>query len=302
MTEDPDEAWVVRTFTGLGPALPGLQVGVGDDAAVLANGQLLTTDVMVEGVHWDARLSAEDVGWKLVAVNVSDIGAMGGRPTWALLGLCLPRPLDRAWVLSFSEGVRAACARFGVTLVGGDTTRAPVRFASLTVGGHAARPVLRSGARPGDRLWVTGELGRAAEAFLSPAPAAAAAAWLRRPVPPIAFGAALGEAGLATAMMDLSDGLAMDLARLCAASGVGADVRGEALPGRRPLDWRTSFGEDYELLFTAPPSAHAAVASLAERQQVAVTEIGEITADPRARLDGASTWPAPLFTHFGEPT
>lgn len=296
MNEDPDEAWAIRALTGIGPALPGLRVPLGDDAAVLADGTVLTVDTMVEGVHWDARLSAEDVGWKLVAVNVSDVGAMGGVPAWALLALSMPSPLDRAWVEGFARGLRAACERWGVALVGGDTTRSPVRVASLTVGGHVGLAVTRAGARPGDRVFVTGTLGLSAEALLSATPSPRALAWLRRPEPPVALGAALS--GVATAMMDLSDGLAMDLGRLCAMSGVGARIDAAALPGEGPLAWRTSFGEDYGLLFTAPTNARDAVASKAAMLQVSVTEIGEITLDRRVRLDDEDGWPAPLFTHF----
>ncbi len=296
---DPEEAHVIATFAR--GAFPGAQLrtGIGDDAAVFDDGRLVTVDTMVEGVHWDDKLSPGDVGWKLVAVNVSDIGAMGGRPEWAVLAISVPRPLDRSWIEAFHEGLQAACAHWGVALVGGDTTRSPVRTAALTVGGRAERPVLRSGGRPGHDLWVTGTLGLAAEGFLSGTPRAAARAWLRRPEPPVAFGRALAERGLASAMMDLSDGLHVDLARLCAASGCGATIDADAVPGDGPLPWRVAFGEDYQLLFAAPAEERDAVRSIARMQEIPLARIGGLEAPPGLRLGGGALWPPALFTHFG---
>ena len=296
--EDPDEAFVVATAAAVGGALPG-GLGIGDDAAILDHALVVTTDTMVEGVHWDHRLDAADVGWKLVAVNVSDVGAMGGTPRWATLAAALPSPLDRAWVRSFYAGLGEALRAWGVVLVGGDTTRSPgPRVLTLTVGGAAPRPVRRDGAHVGDTVWVTGRLGRAAEALLAPHPRAEATAWLRRPVPPVAFGAALAEAGLATAMLDLSDGLARDLGRLCRASRVGAEVGPARLPTDRPLAEAVAFGEDYELCFTAAPAAAGAICSLAIMHGVHATQIGSIDTGPGARLAGGLSWPAPQFDHF----
>ena len=274
-------------------------VGIGDDAAILEGGQVVSTDTMVEGVHWDQRLEPGDVGWKLVAVNVSDIGAMGGRPRWATLAMALPSPLDRGWVTAFFEGFAAASRRFGLPLVGGDTTRSPgPRVLTLTVGGHAGAPVRRDGARAGDDVWVTGELGRAAEAFGSTSPSPSAMAWFRRPEPPISFGAALAEAGLAHAMIDVSDGLARDLGRLCRASGVGASVDPALLPGGRPLPDAIAFGEDYELCFAATPGAQSAICSLASMHGIVVTRVGAFTSTPELRLLGHLGWPPPQFDHF----
>jgi thiamine-monophosphate kinase len=304
MTTEPpdaaqdDERWVVERAATVSRGLtPG--AGVGDDAAALPLGNLVTVDTMVEHVHWDARLSPADVGWKLVAVNVSDIGAMGGRPRWATLALTLPRPLDRAWVDAFFDGLGEGLAAFGVVLVGGDTTRGAGRVVSLTVGGSAERPVPRSGARAGEDVWVTGVLGRSAAAFLRARPAAADLGWLRRPCPPVHFGALLGEHGLASAMMDLSDGLAVDLTRLCRASGVGARIEPTALPTTGTLAEATAFGEDYELLFTADPGRASAICSLAEMAGIRVSRIGSTTAAPTVSLTGAA-WPRATFSHFGE--
>ena len=300
--EDPDEAFVVQSVRDLGGATEG-GVGIGDDAAVVGGGDVVTTDTMVEGVHWDHRLSASDVGWKLVAVNVSDLAAMGARPRWATLAATLPAPLDRAWWTAFVAGLDAALRHWRLPLVGGDTTRAPhTRVLTLTVAGRAASPVLRSTARLADDVWVTGQLGRSAEAFLQTTPGAAAARWLRRPEPPVEFGATLAEAGLATAMIDLSDGLARDLARLCRASGVGARIDPDRLPGGRPLAQSVAFGEDYELCFTADSASAAAICSNAARHGVTVTRIGVITQDAVPLLVGHDRWPASRFDHFsGDP-
>lgn len=295
---DPAEDWVIDRMRAPTPAVPGLVLGIGDDAALFDDGRVLTVDSMVEGVHWDDKLSPADVGWKLVAVNVSDVAAMGARPSFALLAMGLPSPLDRAWVEAFADGLHAACARWGVGLVGGDTTRSPVRTLSLTVGGRAARPVGRSTGRVDDDIWVTGRLGLAAEGFLAPDPRPEALARLRRPEPPVAFAVALAEAGLATAMMDLSDGLARDLGRLCVASGCGATVDPDAVPGDAPLDWRVAFGEDYELLFCASASDRDAVRSLAIMLDIPLSLVGRLDAPPGLRLADGGAWPPSLFVHF----
>ncbi len=300
---DPDESAVIDAFLGCGPRRSAL--GIGDDAAVLtyeAGAHVVTMDAMVEGTHWDHRLSAEDVGWKLVAVNVSDIAAMGARPRWCTLALTLPRPLDRAWVAAFATGVRAACARWEVELVGGDTTRGAVRVASMTMGGVALRPVLRDGAQVGDDLWVTGTLGRSAEAMLSGSPSQDALAWLRRPQPRLELAATLADAGHVHAMMDVSDGLRADLARLCARGQVGATVDANALPGAGPIAWRTSYGEDWELLFAAPPSAQNGIVAVGRMLHVPLHRIGVVQpAAQGVRLEGharAPAWPDALFAHF----
>lgn len=303
MTEGQIISRLLEAAAGAGAYAPRL--GAGDDAAVLHSGEVVTTDLMVEGVHFDGRSAPGDLGWKLVAVNASDVGAMGCRPTWALCSLALPRPLNIKWFDDFLSGFTEALRHFGVTLIGGDTTRSPGPvFVSLTLAGEGPRPVTRSGARPGDRLWVTGALGEAAAGFHGLPGAARGLAWLRRPDPPVALGAALGARGLASAMMDLSDGLAQDLARLCLASGVRADVDPARLPlgpslrdAPDPVPCQVAFGDDYQLLFTAPPSARAAILELGVELAVPVTEIGQISAGEGASLLGRP-WPTLLFEHF----
>jgi len=279
-------------------------VDAGDDAAVLSAGRTLTTDLLVEGVHFDERLSPADVGWKAVAANVSDLGAMGARPEWALLGLSLPEPLDMAWVNDFATGLAEALAHWELRLVGGDTTRSPgPRIVSVTVGGTAHHPVTRAGAQPGDDLWVSGTLGAAAAGF---GRGAGEARWLRRPEPPVALGVALAEGRLARAMMDLSDGLATDLPRLCAASGVGARVEAARLPidltaqqGPAPLSEAVAWGEDYQLLFAADPVDRGAIAAVGLRLGVALHRVGEVTEPPACRLH-PGPWPVASFRHFTE--
>lgn len=264
-------------------------------------------DALLEGVHFDHRLSAADVGYKAIAASVSDVCAMGATPSWATLALSLPQERS-AWVESFAAGLAEACAAFGVALVGGDTTASPGPVVvSVTMGGDLlGRAWLRSGAGVGDDLWVTGTLGSAGAGWRLQAPSASALASLRRPVPPVAFGRALARQQLVTAAMDLSDGLAADLVRLCAASGRSARLDLTALPLDTALpdalDHALRGGEDYQLLFTARPRHREALLAAARVADVRLTHIGAMTADapPQVRApDGAPLdWPAPAFDHF----
>lgn len=284
-------------------------MGPGDDAAVLPDGTVVTVDTLVEGVHWDERLSPADVGWKSVAVSVSDCGAMGAHPAWMVLALSLPREHDPDWVAAFASGLAEASRAWGVPLVGGDTTRSPgPRFVSITMGGRlVGRPITRGGGRPGDDLWVTGTPGLAGAGYvLTFAPAEALDA-LRRPRPPIALALDLARENLPTAMMDLSDGLASDLPRLCRRSDVGAEVEPHLLPVHPALRGHTELlalqtaaGDDYELLFTASPSSRARIAALGAAHGVGVTRIGRLLADPAVVLRGRD-WPAAPYAHFEGP-
>lgn len=259
----------------------GVVVGHGDDAAVVLVGErgvVVTVDLLVEGVHFRRDLSTwEDVGWKAVAVNVSDIAAMGGEPRAAVVGLCRPAGHDQAAVTALYQGMRAACDRWGLRLVGGDTVRADQLVVSVTALGEVApdAAVRRSGARPGDHVVVVGALGAAAAALaqvtagLAPDPELLAAH--RRPAALVAAGQVLRDRG-ATALIDVSDGLGADLGHLCAASTVGARVRWRDLPvasgavaaataaGADPVDVVVGGGEDFALVATLPPDAAAAAA------------------------------------------
>jgi thiamine-monophosphate kinase len=287
-------------------APPWLTLDAGHDCAVVDGDLALTTDTLVEGVHFDARLSAEDVGYKTVAVSVSDLGAVRARPLWMTLALSMPAsPRLEPWSADFARGLQSACEAYGVYLVGGDTTTVPLGgpiFVSATLGGRCvAAPRSRAGARPGDTLWVTGWPGLAAAGWMLEAPPEACLAALRRPRPPLAFALALD---LATAAMDLSDGLASDVPRLCEASGVGVTLHEEqvpvhpaltALPVRRQAI--LAGGDDYELLFTAPPDAEGQIRELALQYGAMVSPIGRVTHERGPRMaDGP--WPSPAFAHF----
>ena len=305
MPDDPGESSIIATLLTGRPVPDGFEarLDAGDDVAVLPSGDAVGSDLMVEGVHWDERLSPEDVGWKIVAVNASDLGATGARPQWATLSIALPRPADMNWVKRFAAGLHACLQEHGIRLIGGDTTRSPgPRFISMTMGGPAPHPVRRDGASPGDRIWVSGTLGDAAAGFHH---GGEGLAWLRRPHPPIQLGLGLAETGLVSAMMDLSDGLARDLGRLCSASGCAARVDASTLPASPQvrsapdrLALQTAFGEDYQLLFTAPATADAAVRAIAASTHTQVTAIGSCVEGVGTHLrDGP--WPAPAFSHFG---
>lgn len=308
MSDDPGESFVIERFTPPRESPDWLACGPGDDVAVFQDGNAVTVDTMVEGVHFRTTDDPEDVGAKLVAINASDLAASGARPRWAVLAISLPRPLDATWVTGFSQGLLKALDQVGGRLVGGDTTRSPSHIhVSLTLGGPLAGAHLsRSGASAGEDLWVSGVLGDAAVAFALPEAPPEVRGALHRPAPPLALGPALAKAGLASAAIDLSDGLAEDLARLCAASDCGAVVQPEQLPLSgwvarnvvEPLPFQVGFGEDYELLFTAPAEHRSAIQELGNSLGISVTVIGRTVCGGGARLAGTD-WPK-TWSHFPE--
>ncbi|MFZ0761146.1 MAG: thiamine-phosphate kinase [Candidatus Sulfotelmatobacter sp.] len=286
--------------------------GIGDDCAVLrlpaARGKelrrekkdvLVTTDFSLEGIHFRRDWhSAESVGHRCLARGLSDIAAMGGEPVAAFLSLALPRDLPQSWVDRFADSLIGLAERYNVNLAGGDTAESPHGFlADVVVVGTVphGKAVLRSQARPGDQIYVSGELG-----------GSAAAVWLMRermrrkrkrklnpreylrhffPEPRIELGRVLREKGLVSSMIDISDGLSTDLAHICKESGVGAELREEVIPrasvGKpaRPVDLAFALhgGEDYELLFTAPRRKRIP-ACLAG---ISITNIGQVTRRPK---------------------
>ncbi|MDD3674039.1 thiamine-phosphate kinase [Thauera propionica] len=272
-------------------------LAVGDDAALLrprAGMQLaVSTDMLVSGTHFFAGTDPEDLGWKTLAVNVSDLAAMGAEPRWAFLALALPAA-DDPWIAAFARGLFACADAFGVDLAGGDTTRGPLNL-SVTIVGEvpAGQAITRTGARAGNELWISGQPGLAAlglaalhgEVALDAAGRARCVDALQRPQPRVELGLQLR--GIATAMLDVSDGLLGDLAHILEASAVGAIVDAAALPldalratganaaiARRCL---LSGGDDYELLFAAPASARPALTELSTSLGLPLHRIGQIT-------------------------
>ena len=307
-----------RHFASRGPRRDDVPLGIGDDAALLAPpaGQALATtvDTLLSGVHFSPDIPPADLGHKALAVNLSDLAAMGAEPAWATLSISLPEAMD-AWLTAFADGFFALAERFGVQLVGGDTTRGPLAVTVQLQGFVPADAALkRGGARPGDHVFVTGSLGDAGAGLaieqgrlaLSGPPAAALLARLHRPTPRVAAGLALR--GLASAAIDVSDGLGQDLGHILAASGVGAVVEIAALPLSDELlacgldhPWRlaAAAGDDYELCFTAPADADLGVG---DALGCPVTRIGRISAEPGLRwLDeqGQTVVPPPRgWDHF----
>lgn len=271
-------------------------LGVGDDCALLAPApgmQLaVSTDLLVEGRHFLSTVSPRRLGHKALAVNLSDLAACGARPLAFTLALSLPWP-DEAWLAELADGLFALAERHDIELVGGDTTAGPLTLC-LTVMGEvpAGAALLRSGARPGDELWVSGTLGDARLGLevlrgtlsLDAADFEHARTALELPQPRVALGLALR--GLATAAIDLSDGLVGDLGHVLERSGVGAEVDVDRLPCSACLAGldtalrrrcQLSGGDDYELLFTAPADAASAVQDAAARAATPVCRIGRIT-------------------------
>jgi thiamine-monophosphate kinase len=315
------------------PAPAGiLDIGIGDDAAVTTavrgELQVLTTDALVEGVHFDRRFSSlADVGYKALAVNVSDVAAMGGTPRLALLSLILPRGLSVADVDGLLDGFAEMAAEAGVALAGGNITTSPGPLVVdvTAVGSVRRRRILtRGGGKPGDLLYVTGSVGAAAAGLgwlraMEPGASAEAAGVAelvnrhRRPVPRLRVGAILGRSRAATACMDLSDGLADAVAQLAGSSGTGATIRAGAVPvpeaarhwfasqGHDPINAAVAGGDDYELLFAVSPRYRGRLRTVIRQARgVPITEIGELTAAPAILLErNGATEPLPEgFTHF----
>ena len=305
-------------------------LGIGDDCALLAPGadQLLavSTDMLVEGRHFLPDVDPRSLGHKALAVNLSDLAAMGAKPRAFTLALALDTP-DETWLAALADGMFALAERFGCELIGGDTTRGPLNLC-ITVFGDVPREraLRRDAAKPGDDIWVSGTLGDARAglglmrgewpAGLYDADEAAQLRQaLERPEPRIALGLALG--GLAHAALDISDGLAGDLMHILERSRVKAHVEVEALP-RSPalrklgaadqLRCAISGGDDYELCFTAPPENRAAVMAAGTRAGIVLSRIGTISASLDPSEEPAITWldasRAPLdlklhgFDHF----
>ncbi|KRE85440.1 thiamine-monophosphate kinase [Rhodanobacter sp. Soil772] len=302
-----------------------VRIGIGDDAAVLAPppGKELAVaiDTLVEGVHFPPGTAAADIGWKALAVNLSDLAAMGASPAWALLALTLPSA-DAAFVEGFAEGFAKLAQPHRLALVGGDTTRGPLTI-SVAVHGFVppGQALARAGARVGDAVLVTGTLGDAAaglHALQHPPREDDGRAGLRgflierlnRPTPRLAVGTALR--GQATACVDVSDGLLADLGHICTASGVAAEIEAALLPrssallelydDTTALHFALSGGDDYELCFTVPAARLAEVQAGLARLGCGATKIGRIVEGEGVRVHAADgAWLAtdrPGWEHF----
>ncbi|PIE69074.1 MAG: thiamine-phosphate kinase [Deltaproteobacteria bacterium] len=285
-----------------GPEPPGLLQGIGDDCAVVEGPEgkafLLTMDTLVPEVHFLQKDHPPRLlGRKSVSVNVSDIAAMGGTPLYCLLSLTLAPSFDGAYVEALCAGMAEACRRYGCRLVGGDTVQGPNMSLSLTLIGESRQDlvVYRHGAQPGDDIWVSGPLGSAAAglALLQRGSAGKAFTELLEahfdPKARTGLAPSLAAKGI-HAMIDLSDGLATDLAHICSSSGVGAKIYADLLPaapalmdasretGTDALQWQVSGGEDYELLFTAGPEDKPQLLEISEHLPTPLCRIGEIVA------------------------
>lgn len=279
-------------------ATPGALLGVGDDAALLqvSEGNVLavSTDMLVSGTHFLPDADPFMLGHKTLAVNLSDLAAMGAAPRWATLAIALPEA-NEAWLAQFSAGFFSMAQQHGVELVGGDTTRGPLNLCVTIFGEVPAQQALRrDGAQVGDEIWVSGRLGGAALALahlqgrivLSDAGLAACLPTLHQPQPRVALGLALR--GVASSAIDVSDGLLADLGHILEASQVGAEIEFAALPLSpilqnhllQPLarQCALSGGDDYELCFTAPAARRGELAEIATRLGLPLTRIGKIMA------------------------
>ncbi|MCB1956561.1 MAG: thiamine-phosphate kinase [Rhodocyclaceae bacterium] len=286
---------IARHFTR---PTPSADLGIGDDAALLrvAPGHQLVVscDMLVAGTHFLADAAPEALGWKTIAVSVSDLAAMSAQPRWATLALSLPAA-DEAWIAALASGVHACCAVFGIDLVGGDTTRGPLNLCATLFGEvPLGRATTRDGARPGDDLWVSGQPGRAALGLAHLLEGRSLAAdhsgdcleALHRPQPRLGLGLALR--GVASAMLDVSDGITGDLRHILERSSVGAELDEGLLPldglvaacgdPSRALAAFLGGGDDYELLFTASPDERRQIAEIATRCGVPVHRLGRVTA------------------------
>jgi thiamine-monophosphate kinase len=295
-------------------------LGIGDDAALVRGPErlLVTMDILVE----DEDFRRNDhpprlLGRKALNVNLSDIAAMGGRPLHALVGLALPGDVEESWLRQFMAGLRSAARAAGVALVGGDLSQSREIMIAVTVTGESRFPVTRSGAKPGDAIFVSGTLGDAAGGLRLlekggisgvAKPVEPLLAAFLDPEPRLKLGALLARRRLASAMIDLSDGLSVDLRHICEESGTGAEVEAARVPispalarfARDPLDMALNGGEDFELLFTVRPAKVAAIEALARTNRL--TRIGRVTSGRTVRLITAKNRKTVLrprgFEHF----
>jgi len=307
----PSEFEIIRRY--FDRPVRGATLGIGDDAALVSPRAgmevAISTDLLVEGRHFRAGADPRKLGHKALAVNLSDMAAMGATPRWATLALSLP-DADETWIAAFAEGLFALADGFGTELIGGDTVRGP-RSACICILGEVPRgqALRRDGARAGDDVWASGDLGGAALALVRP-DIAEAGQRLDQPEPRVALGERL--LGRASAAIDVSDGFAQDLGHILERSGCGAHVQYERLPkfaafariGEPELERACvlSGGDDYELVFTAPPRERPALEALARELSIPLARVGEIRAGKSALTvvdeQGREMTVARGFDHF----
>lgn len=309
---------IARYFTR---PTPHTVLGVGDDGAIVrvAPGMelVISTDMLAAGTHFLPGTEPEALGWKTLAVNVSDLAAMGAQPRWAVLAVALP-DASEPWIAAFARGLFACAEAFGIDIIGGDTTRGPLNLCPTIFGEvPQGQALLRSGARAGDEIWVSGAPGLAAlglahlqgRCILSEPALADCLAALTRPQPRATLGAALR--GIASAAIDVSDGLLGDLGHILERSGVAATVHLELLPGATlaacsdaslARDCLLAGGDDYELLFTAAPGRRAQIEALSAELGLALTCIGSIGSGSTLTLQDADGRAVPVphrgYDHF----
>jgi thiamine-monophosphate kinase len=305
----------IRRMTATGR---GVRIGIGDDCAWVEHAvgsSLITADLLIEGVHFDLKwTSLFALGYKSLAVNLSDIAAMGGVPAYAIVSLGIPAKFDSKQVDEFYRGFNSLARKCQVALIGGDTNISPTLIISVClIGAPPARPVRRSGAKTGDDIYVTGTLGDSAlglnilrRKLRGPKREAIAELLARhhQPTPRLTAGALLARENLATAMIDVSDGLLQDLGHICAASKTGAVIWNESLPlssayralsGKNGTRYALSGGEDYELLFCARPRHRQRLEKLPGLAQVKITRIGScVTAEQGVTVIDGSGKPLAL--------
>ncbi len=287
--------------------------GIGDDCAVIGPYEgkvlLITTDLLLEDIHFVLKnIRPEHLGEKAVCVNLSDIAAMGGHALHVFVSLAAPKQMEAATIFSIYDGIKSICRKYGVNILGGDTSASPDRLMiNLTVVGEASEKELlyRSGARPGDEIYVTGNLGNSAAGLMlimekTSAPEPLASALIEshnRPIPFLEAGREIARSGLASAMIDLSDGLTSDLQHICDSSSVGARLLENNLPISDelkalseinrfdPFDLALSGGEDYKLLITVPKENAEAFQRLFEESDICpIFHVGEITENQRVEI------------------
>jgi len=303
----PGEFELIERYFGNRSRGRNVEIGIGDDAAVVSGtGRIaIAVDTLVEGVHFPADLPADAIGYRALAVNISDIAAMGLAPSWFTLALTLPG-VDESWLAAFAAGLDGLAESYDLPLVGGDTTRGPLTITIQVIAEAGSGPVLtRSGANPGDAIYVSGTLGDAAAA-LAVSSGDVPDELVRRfryPEPRVGVGTAMRE--LATAAIDISDGLLADLGHICAASSCGARIDVGSLPLSVPLlatvptdkarSLALSGGDDYELCLAVPPGSESRIASVAAAATTQLTRIGECVAGTGIELvlDGRH------YTHHG---